>query len=49
MLLKTVQSKRLNAIQLVTHNFKLGDIIKAYDTFQNAAREKALKVILENE
>ena len=49
MLLKTVQSKKLDSKQLITHRFKLSDIINAYDTFQNAAREKALKVILTNE
>ncbi len=49
LLLKTVQSKRLNSKQLITHHFKLSDINDAYDTFQNAAREKALKVILTNE
>src|SRR5271154_5145242 len=49
MLLKTIQSKKLNSKQLITHNFKLNDIINAYDTFEHAAREKALKVILTNE
>jgi len=49
MLLKTVQSKKLDSKKLITHRFALSDIIKAYDTFQNAAREKALKVILTNE
>jgi len=33
---------------LVTHRFALGDIMKAYDTFGNAAKERALKVILTN-
>jgi alcohol dehydrogenase len=28
--------------------FALGDIMKAYDTFGNAAKERALKVILTN-
>jgi alcohol dehydrogenase len=46
MLLKTVQSKKLNSKQLITHHFKLSEIIQAYDTFQHAEREKALKVIL---
>lgn len=46
LLLKTVQSKKLDAKQLITHRFKLNDIMKAYDTFQNAAKEKAMKVIL---
>ena len=49
MLLKTVQSKKLNPLQVITHRFKLSEIIKAYDTFQHADREKALKVILTNE
>ncbi|MFI5130487.1 MAG: zinc-dependent alcohol dehydrogenase family protein [Chitinophagales bacterium] len=49
MLLKTIQSKKLNSRQLITHHFKLSDIINAYDTFQNAAKEKALKVILTSE
>jgi alcohol dehydrogenase len=46
MLLKTVLSKKLNSKQLITHHFDLSDIIRAYDTFQHADREKALKVIL---
>ena len=49
MLLKTVQSKKLNSKQLITHHFKLSEIMQAYDTFGNAAREKALKVIMTNE
>ena len=48
MLLKTVQSKKLDPKLLITHRFKLSDIIKAYDVFQHAAKEKALKVILTN-
>jgi alcohol dehydrogenase len=46
MLLKTVVSGRLQPRQLITHEFKLGEVMKAYDTFGNAAREKALKVII---
>ncbi|HCL84333.1 MAG TPA: alcohol dehydrogenase [Chitinophagaceae bacterium] len=49
MLMKTVQSAKLNPKQLITHHFKLSDINHAYDTFQHADREKALKVILTNE
>ena len=49
MLFKTVQSGKLDPQQLITHRFKLSEIIKAYDTFGNAATEKALKVILTNE
>ena len=47
MLLKTVQSQRINAKQLITHRFKLQEILQAYDTFSKAADTKALKVILQ--
>jgi alcohol dehydrogenase len=47
MLLKTVQSKKLDPARLVTHRFKLDEIIDAYDTFSRAAETKALKVIIE--
>jgi alcohol dehydrogenase len=41
-----VQSGRLQPAKLITHRFALADVMKAYDTFGNAAREGALKVIL---
>ena len=47
MLLKTVPSKRIGAKQLITHRFKLGQVLQAYDTFGKAADTKALKVIIE--
>ncbi len=46
MLLKVVQSGKLQPKKLVTHRFALDDVMKAYDTFGNAAAESALKVIL---
>ncbi|WP_242392249.1 zinc-dependent alcohol dehydrogenase family protein [Anaeromyxobacter oryzisoli] len=46
MLLKVVASKRLDAKKLVTHTFSFDEIAKAYDTFGNAAKERALKVII---
>lgn len=49
MLLKTVSSKKIDPAKLITHHFPLQNIIQAYDTFQNAARDKTLKVILTNE
>ena len=48
MLLKMVQSGRLDAKKLVSHRFKLSEIIKAYDTFANAAKQHALKVVIKN-
>lgn len=49
MLFKTVQSKKIQPKKLITHHFKLDQIIEAYDTFEHAAKEKALKVIIESE
>jgi alcohol dehydrogenase len=49
MLMKTVQSGKLNSKQLITHRFKLFEIIKAYDCFAHAAKEKTLKVLLSND
>ena len=48
MLLKIVQSGGFNAKKLVSHRFDLSEIMKAYDTFSNAAKEHALKVVLKN-
>lgn len=48
MLFKTVQSKKIDPQKLITHRFKLDQIIEAYDTFEHAAKEKALKIILTN-
>ena len=48
MLLKVVHSGKLQPAKLVTHRFAMNDIMKAYDTFGNAARESALKVVLTN-
>ena len=46
MLMKSVLSGRLLPRKLITHEFRLDQVMKAYDTFGNAAKEKALKVIL---
>ena len=49
LLLKTVMSGRLQPSRLITHRFRLEQIVKAYDTFGNAARERALKVLISND
>jgi alcohol dehydrogenase len=46
MLLKTVQSKKLDPKRLITHRFKLDKILDAYETFGKAAQTQALKVII---
>ncbi|CAN5474080.1 zinc-dependent alcohol dehydrogenase family protein [soil metagenome] len=45
-LLRLITNGDLDAAQLVTHHFKLNDIEKAYETFENAADTGALKVVL---
>lgn len=47
MLLKTVTSGKLQPAQLITHHFKLDNILEAYKVFGNASKENAMKVIIE--
>ena len=47
MLLKTVQAGKLDPKKLITHHFKLDQILDAYATFGQAANTQALKVIIE--
>ena len=46
LLLKTVQSKKIEPNNLITHHFRLDQVMEAYETFGNAAKERALKVIM---
>lgn len=46
MLLKTVQSGKIDPSLLITHHFTLDQILDAYDTFGRAAETRALKVII---
>jgi len=46
MLLKTVQSRKLDPKQLITHRFTLDQILDANETFGHAASSGALKVII---
>ncbi len=48
MLLKTVVSGKLQPNQLITHHFALDEMMQAYDTFSDAMKAKALKVIITN-
>jgi len=47
MLMKTVQSRRLDPTKLITHRFALDRILDAYETFAHAASTRALKVVIE--
>ncbi|MEO8359925.1 MAG: zinc-dependent alcohol dehydrogenase family protein [Vicinamibacteria bacterium] len=46
MLLKSVLSGRLKPKSLITHRFQLSETMAAYDVFSDAAKQRALKVIL---
>jgi alcohol dehydrogenase len=46
LLIKAVESGKLQPGKLVTHRFAFDDILKAYETFGNAAKHSALKVVL---
>ncbi|GAB2763481.1 zinc-dependent alcohol dehydrogenase family protein [Sinomonas soli] len=45
-LLDKISSGAIDPAKFVTHRFAFGEIMAAYDTFANAATEKALKVII---
>ncbi|MDD4974726.1 MAG: zinc-dependent alcohol dehydrogenase family protein [Bacteriovorax sp.] len=49
MLFKTVMSGKLQPKKLITHHFKLNDVMQAYKTFGNAMEEHTLKVIITND
>jgi alcohol dehydrogenase len=46
MLLKAMLSGAIMPAKVVSHRFRLSEMLKAYDTFSNAIREHALKVVL---
>jgi alcohol dehydrogenase len=46
MLMNVMQSHKLDPKLLITHRFTFGQILDAYETFANAAKTKALKVII---
>ncbi len=47
MLLKILGAHKIDPKLLITHRFKFDQILDAYETFGNAAKTKALKVIIE--
>lgn len=49
MLLKAVISGAIDPRKVITHRYRLQEMLKAYDTFGHAARERALKVVLSSE
>jgi alcohol dehydrogenase len=49
MLLKSVAANKIEPLQLVTHRFRMDDMLEAYNVFANAAKEQAIKVIISND
>lgn len=49
MLLKTLANGKIKVEDLVTHRFKFENMLEAYETFSNASKEKAMKVIIDFE
>jgi alcohol dehydrogenase len=47
MLLDVLLSRKFDPKLLITHRFKLDQILDAYDTFEHAAETRALKVLIE--
>ena len=47
MLLSVLRSNKIDPKLLITHRFKLDQILDAYETFEHAADTRALKVIIE--
>ena len=45
-LLKMIVSKKINPMMLISHHFKFADILEAYDTFEEASKTHAIKMII---
>ena len=45
-LMQLVTARKIDAARFVSHHFKLNEMIEAYDTFQNAADTRAVKVVM---
>lgn len=48
-LLRMIKASKLDPTKLITHRFRLDEIVHAYDIFKNAAQEQAIKIVLTNE
>ena len=44
--MRLVEAHQIDAARFVIHHFKLAEITEAYDVFQNAAENKAIKVVM---
>jgi alcohol dehydrogenase len=47
-LLKMIEASKLDPRQLISHHFRLEEILQAYEVFKHAAEEQAIKIVLTN-
>jgi alcohol dehydrogenase len=45
-LLKMIQANKLDPCQLISHHYRLDEIVQAYEVFKHAAQEQAIKIVL---
>jgi alcohol dehydrogenase len=45
-LLKLIKASKLDPSPLISHHFRLDEIMQAYKVFKNAAQEQAIKIVL---
>ncbi len=48
MLIKAVSANRFDLKKMITHHYNLDEIEEAYQVFLNGAKEKAMKIIIDN-
>jgi alcohol dehydrogenase len=46
MLLKMISSKKIDPVMLISHHFSFENILEAYETFAEASKTKAIKMII---
>jgi alcohol dehydrogenase len=47
-LLKMIGAGKLDPTRLISHHYRLDEIVEAYDVFKNAIQEHAIKIVLTN-
>ena len=48
-LMQRVVEGEIRPLELISHKFKMSQMLSAYETFSNASKFKALKVVIEND
>ncbi len=48
-LMKMIKAGKLDPTQLISHHFRLDQVVAAYEIFKNAAQEQAIKIVLSSD